>query len=207
NRIYQGGLLDLEKLRILSDNAYREGQLKLGTLDTTLRYLETLGYPKDIQQGVTQIVNYAQSGGAGMSLRNYVASKNGTVEYDDSTGKVTINLPGTPPISFVAGNNAQMAALGLGYDPATGQHYVSDPAKFNAFTGNFYGLGSPASSSKSSSGGSSSFSLPSSGRGSESWARQQVSNITGKTGSIESQLSGMSQSEKLATLKKAGLIT
>lgn len=41
---------------------------------------------------------------------------------------------------------------------------------------------------------------------SSSSARSSVSKVTGKTGTIESQLSGMTQAQKLETLKKAGLI-
>lgn len=43
-------------------------------------------------------------------------------------------------------------------------------------------------------------------KSSQSKARSSVSKVTGKSGSIESQLSGQSSSQKLATLKKAGLI-
>lgn len=39
------------------------------------------------------------------------------------------------------------------------------------------------------------------------WTSQQVSKVTGKTGTVEQQLAGMSQAEKLSVLKKAGLIS
>jgi len=45
-----------------------------------------------------------------------------------------------------------------------------------------------------------------SGKGSNSDTRAKVSKVTGKSGTVESQLSGMSQSQKLSSLKKAGLI-
>lgn len=42
--------------------------------------------------------------------------------------------------------------------------------------------------------------------GASSWTSQQVSKVTGKTGTVEQQLSGMSTEQKISTLKKAGLI-
>lgn len=43
-------------------------------------------------------------------------------------------------------------------------------------------------------------------QGSTARANQAVRQVTGKTGTIEQQLSGMSQADKLASLKKAGLV-
>jgi len=45
-----------------------------------------------------------------------------------------------------------------------------------------------------------------SGVGSEGYSRSQVSVVTGKSGSVESQLAGLSASQKLAALKKSKLV-
>jgi hypothetical protein len=43
-------------------------------------------------------------------------------------------------------------------------------------------------------------------KGSDQYSHNQVSKVTGKTGTVEQQLSGMTASQKLATLSAAGLI-
>jgi len=94
---------------------------------------------------------------------------------------------------IATGTAQQLDEFAAGGSKNTGGNYSLDFTEWTPTT----------TSSKSSSSSSSSSSNISSG--SNSSTSSKVSKVTGKSGSVESQLSGMSQAEKYSTLKKAGL--
>lgn len=128
------GQKTLAARQLESDTAYRDAQLKLATLDTTLRYIDQLGYPEKQRKDIADVVDYAQSGGAGMSLRNYATVKGGNVDYNAETQNVTVDIGGKK-ITFKAG---QGDAYGIGAttdEKGNTVHYVADPDKLNSALG------------------------------------------------------------------------
>lgn len=132
---YRKGQLELGRGQLASEDVYRRGMLDVeqkkidysvqkDSLDFMKSMIEqTKTLPKDVKSSTTSVIDYYQTGGAGMSLRSFISEKNGSVGYDGTNVTVTL---GGKTLQFPAGKGEQ---YGVSFDPASGLHYVSDPKK------------------------------------------------------------------------------